>query len=51
MGRRPVGNGLIVAGVLVAAAGSAFAGLGQGGGSLFTAVAAALLYGGFVSPR
>jgi hypothetical protein len=49
--RRPVGNGLIVAGVAVAAAGSALAGLGQGGGSLFTAVAAALLYGGFVSPR
>jgi hypothetical protein len=51
MRRRPVGNGLIVAGVAVAAAGSALAGLGQGGGSLFTAVAAALLYGGFVSPR
>jgi hypothetical protein len=49
--RRPVGNGLIVAGVAVAAAGSALAGLGQGGGSAFTAVAAALLYGGFVSPR
>ncbi len=51
MRRRPVGNGLIVAGGAVAAAGSALAGLGQGGGSLFTAVAAALLYGGFVSPR
>jgi hypothetical protein len=49
--RRPVGNGLIVAGVAVAAAGSALAGLGQGGGSLFTAAAAALLYGGFVSRR
>ena len=49
--RRPVGNGLIVAGVAVAAAGSALAGLGEGGGSLFTAVAAALLYGGFVSRR
>jgi hypothetical protein len=49
--RRPVGNGLIVAGVAVAALGSALAGLGQGGGSLFTAVAAALLYGGFVSRR
>jgi hypothetical protein len=47
--RRPVGNGLIVAGVVVAAVGSAFAGLGQGGGSVFTAVAAALLYAGFVS--
>ncbi len=49
--RRPVGNGLIVAGVAIAAAGSALAGLGQGGGSLFTAAAAALLYGGFVSRR
>lgn len=49
--RRPVGNGLIVTGVAVAAVGSALAGLGQGGGSLFTAAAAALLYGGFVSRR
>ena len=51
MRRRPLGNGLIVAGVAVAAAGSALAGLGQGGGAVFTAVAAALLYGGFVSRR
>ena len=49
--RRPVGNSLIIAGVVVAAAGSALAGLGQGGGSFFTAVAAALLYAGFVSRR
>ena len=49
--RRPVGNTLIVGGVAVAAAGSALAGLGQGGGSAFTAVAALLLYGGFVSRR
>lgn len=49
--RRPVGNTLIVAGVAVAAAGSALAGLGQGGGSVFTAIAAVLLYGGFVSRR
>ncbi|MCZ7587936.1 MAG: hypothetical protein M5U27_03560 [Gaiella sp.] len=49
--RRPLGNGLILAGVVVAAAGSALAGLGQGGGSVFTAVAASLLYGGFVSRR
>jgi len=49
--RRPLGNGLIVAGVVVAAAGSALAGLGGGGGSIFTAVAAVLLYGGFVSRR
>ena len=51
MRRRPLGNGLIVAGVAVAAAGSALAGLGEGGGAVFTALAAALLYGGFVSRR
>jgi hypothetical protein len=51
MRRRPLGNALIVAGVVAAAAGSALAGLGQGGGSVFTAVAASLLYGGFVSRR
>ena len=49
--RRPVGNTLIIAGVLVAAAGSALAGLGEGGGAVFTAVAAVLLYAGFVSRR
>ena len=49
--RRPVGNSLIVGGVVVAAAGSAFAGLGAGGGAVFTIVAATLLYAGFVSPR
>jgi hypothetical protein len=49
--RRPVGNALIVAGVVVAAAGSAIAGLGEGGGALFAALAAVLLYGGFVSRR
>lgn len=50
--RRPLGNSLIVAGVAVAALGSALAGLGQGGGgAAFTAVAAALLYAGFVSRR
>lgn len=49
--RRPVGNALIVAGVGVAAAGSAIAGLGEGGGAVFAALAAALLYGGFVSTR
>jgi hypothetical protein len=48
---RPLGNGLIVAGVVAAAVGSAAAGLGGGGGSVFTAVAAALLYAGFVSRR
>ena len=49
--RRPVGNTLIIAGVVVAAAGSALAGLGEGGGAVFTAVAAVLLYAGFVSRR
>ena len=49
--RRPIGNGLIVVGVVVAATGSAAAGLGAGGGAIFTAVAAALLYAGFVSSR
>jgi len=49
--RRPVGNSLIVGGVVAAAVGSAFAGLGAGGGAVFTIVAAGLLYAGFVSPR
>jgi hypothetical protein len=49
--RRPLGNTLIVAGVVAAAVGSAVAGLGAGGGSVFTIVAAGLLYAGFVSPR
>jgi hypothetical protein len=38
---------LVLAGVIVAAAGSALAGLGEAGTSLFVAVAAILLYGGF----
>jgi hypothetical protein len=49
--RRPVGNSLIVGGVVAAAVGSAVAGLGVGGGAIFTIVAATLLYGGFVSRR
>jgi hypothetical protein len=49
--RRPLGNSLIVAGVAAAAVGSAVAGLGAGGGSVFTIVAASLLYAGFVSAR
>ena len=49
--RRPLGNGLIVAGVAVAAGGSAIAGLGEGGGAVFAALASVLLYGGFVSTR
>jgi hypothetical protein len=46
--RRPLGNALILAGVAVAAIGSALAGLGEAGTALFAAAAAALLYGGFV---
>ena len=49
--RRPIGNCLIVGGVVAAAVGSAVAGLGAGGGAVFTIVAASLLYAGFVSPR
>ena len=48
--RRPLGNGLILAGVAVAAAGSALAGLGEAESSLFTIAAVALLYAGFVTP-
>ena len=46
-----MGNGLIIGGVAVAAAGSAIAGLGEGGGAVFAAAAAVLLYAGFVSRR
>jgi hypothetical protein len=49
--RRPIGNAMLVAGVLVAAVGSGIAGLGEGGSATFSVIAAALLYGGFVSPR
>lgn len=48
--RRPLGNGLIVLGVAVAAAGSALGGLGASGASGSIAVGAALLYCGFVAP-
>lgn len=48
--RRPLGNGLIVAGVAAAAAGSGLAGLGAGGAAVGIAVGAALLYAGFVAP-
>ena len=51
MRRRPRGNVLILAGVAVAALGSALTGLGEAGTSAFLAVAAALLYGGVVSSR
>jgi hypothetical protein len=49
--RRPVGNALIVAGVAVAAVGSALAGLGEAETAGFAAVAVVLLYAGFVSRR
>lgn len=46
--RRPLGNALVLAGVAVAAAGSAVAGLGEAESAVFIAVAAALLYAGFL---
>ena len=48
--RRPLGNALILAGVGVAALGSGLAGLGVGALAPALAVAAALLYAGFVLP-
>ena len=48
--RRPLGNGLILAGVAVAALGSGLAGTGVAETAVFIAVAAVLLYLGFVSP-
>jgi hypothetical protein len=48
--RRPLGNALLLAGVGVAAAGSALAGLGAAGTAVFIAAGVALLYGGFVLP-
>jgi hypothetical protein len=50
--RRPLGNGLILAGVATAALGSALAGLGAAETAVFVAAAAVLLYAGFVArPR
>jgi hypothetical protein len=50
--RRPLGNLLIVLGVVAAATGSGLAGLGAAGTSLGIAAGAALLYAGFVlGPR
>jgi hypothetical protein len=46
--RRPLSNTLIVAGVAVAAAGSAVGGLGAAGAAVAIAVGALLLYAGFV---
>lgn len=48
--RRPLGNALILAGLLVAALGSALAGLGEAETALFSLVAALFLYGGFLAP-
>jgi hypothetical protein len=48
--RRPLGNGLIVAGIAAAALGSGLAGLGAAGSALGIAVGAVLLYAGFVAP-
>jgi hypothetical protein len=48
--RRPLGNGLILAGVGVAALGSGLAGLGVGALAPAVALAALLLYAGFVAP-
>jgi hypothetical protein len=50
--RRPLGNGLVLAGVAVAAVGTALSGLGEAKTAIFVAIAALLLYGGFTaSPR
>jgi len=48
--RRPLGNGLIVAGIAAAATGSALAGLGAAVSAVGIAAGAALLYAGFVLP-
>ena len=48
--RRPVGNALILAGVAVAALGSALAGHGVGAMAPALLLAAVLLYAGFVTP-
>jgi hypothetical protein len=47
--RRPRGNSLLLAGIVLAAAGSAVSGLGVSGTSAFIAAAAVLLYGGVVA--
>jgi hypothetical protein len=48
--RRLLGNALVVAGILVAATGSAFGGLGAAGGAVTIALGVLLLYAGFVGP-
>jgi hypothetical protein len=51
LGRRPIGNTLIIAGVVAAAAGSAVAGLGVAETSVFIAMGVVFLYFGFVLRR
>ena len=46
--RRPIGNSLILAGVAVAAVGTALLGFGEAQTAVSIAVAAALFYGGFI---
>jgi hypothetical protein len=48
--RRPLGNGLVLAGLAVAAAGSALVGLGEAGTAAVFAAAVLLLYLGFSAP-
>ena len=48
---RPLGNALLLAGFVVAALGSALAGLGAAETSAFIALGAGLLYAGFVAAR
>jgi hypothetical protein len=49
--RRPLGNSLVLAGIVVASVGSATGGLGIAGGALAIAAGVLLLYCGFVLPR
>ena len=49
--RRPLGNGLLLAGFATAAAGSALAGLGAAQTAAFIAAGAGLLYAGTVTTR
>ena len=49
--RRPLGNALLLSGFVVAAAGSALAGLGAAETAAFVAVGAGLLYAGTVATR
>jgi hypothetical protein len=48
--RRPLGNGLVVAGIAAAAVGSGLTDLGAAGSAVGIAVGAGLLYAGFVAP-